>query len=284
MRTRFLSKCTNDEVESYLTRNDTIIVPVGVTEIHGGLPLDVETVLPEAIALRMAEEADALVLHNLPYFYAGGTTIARGTVQVSNRTSSAYLLEIAESLLRQGFRRQIWTSFHGPSSVYIAPVIRDFFEKHKVPILYVDGIQVMSNDGSFAALMSAMGEGEDPLTDMFLGAYDILGRLEDVPLTTPETAHWATKPGSSTAFAQKLFATAYASESIAFYFGELTDHRPTANINTPEDRQERANRGRATIENLVGNLNVPELVATLLSLDEFTQAQMERYPSTRKLS
>ena len=36
-------------------RNDIIIVPVGTTEMHGGLPLDCETVLSEAIALKMAE-------------------------------------------------------------------------------------------------------------------------------------------------------------------------------------------------------------------------------------
>lgn len=35
MRTRFLSKLTNGEVEEYLQRNDLIFVPVGVTETHG---------------------------------------------------------------------------------------------------------------------------------------------------------------------------------------------------------------------------------------------------------
>jgi creatinine amidohydrolase/Fe(II)-dependent formamide hydrolase-like protein len=52
MRTRFLSKMTNGEVEEYLNRNDIIYVPVGVTETHGALPLDSETVLAEAIAKR----------------------------------------------------------------------------------------------------------------------------------------------------------------------------------------------------------------------------------------
>ena len=35
MRTRFLSKLTNGEVEEYLKGNDMIYVPVGVTETHG---------------------------------------------------------------------------------------------------------------------------------------------------------------------------------------------------------------------------------------------------------
>ena len=39
MRTRILGKMLNTEVQDYLQRNDIIIVPVGTTEMHGGLPL-----------------------------------------------------------------------------------------------------------------------------------------------------------------------------------------------------------------------------------------------------
>ena len=82
MRTRILPKMLNTEVEQYLERNDVIIVPVGTVELHGGFPLDSETVISEAFALKMAEAADGLVLTGLPYFYAGATAMARGTTQV----------------------------------------------------------------------------------------------------------------------------------------------------------------------------------------------------------
>ena len=55
MRTRILGKMLNSEVQDYLQRNDIIIVPVGTTEMHGGFPLDCETVISEAFALKMAE-------------------------------------------------------------------------------------------------------------------------------------------------------------------------------------------------------------------------------------
>ena len=45
MRTRIIPKMLNDEVEEYLTRNDIVIVPVGTVEMHGGFPLDSETVV-----------------------------------------------------------------------------------------------------------------------------------------------------------------------------------------------------------------------------------------------
>ena len=34
LRSRFLSKLTNTEVEKYLEQNDIIIVPVGTVEMH----------------------------------------------------------------------------------------------------------------------------------------------------------------------------------------------------------------------------------------------------------
>ena len=61
MRTRIIPKMLNDEVEEYLTRNDIVIVPVGTVEMHGGFPLDSETVVSEAFALKMAEACDGLV-------------------------------------------------------------------------------------------------------------------------------------------------------------------------------------------------------------------------------
>lgn len=73
LRTRFLPKLLNSEVDEYLKSNDIIIVPVGTVEMHGGLPLDSETVISEAFALKMAEACDGLVLTGLPYFYAGAT-------------------------------------------------------------------------------------------------------------------------------------------------------------------------------------------------------------------
>src|SRR5881392_763513 len=113
MRTRFLPKLTNGEVEEYLNRNDLIFVPVGVTETHGALPLDSETVVAEAIALKLAEEVDGLVLPNLPYFCPGATPTGRGTVQMSIKDGMGYLSKIAKSLLKQGFRRQVYVTAHG---------------------------------------------------------------------------------------------------------------------------------------------------------------------------
>ena len=129
MRTRILPKMLNKEVQDYLQRNDVIIVPVGTVEMHGGFPLDCETVISEAYALKMAEACDGLVLTGLPYFYAGATASGRGTVQVSIRQGIDYLGAVARSLLRLGFKRQVYLSFHGPAHMTICPMIRYFYDE-----------------------------------------------------------------------------------------------------------------------------------------------------------
>ena len=75
LRTRFLPKLLNSEVDEYLKSNDIIIVPVGTVEMHGGLPLDSETVISEAFALKMAEACDGLVVGSPVYYASANATL-----------------------------------------------------------------------------------------------------------------------------------------------------------------------------------------------------------------
>ena len=111
MRSRYLTTLTNFEVETYLQRNDIVYVPIGNVQAHGVLPVDCEYVAAEALAVKMAEETDGLVAPYLQFTYPGDGAIGRGTVEVSPTDGLAYLKAIARSLLRQGFKRQIWVTF-----------------------------------------------------------------------------------------------------------------------------------------------------------------------------
>src|SRR6516225_11250953 len=137
MRTRYFTSLTNPEVEAYLKRNDVIFVPVGTSESFGTMPNDMEYTMAEAYALKMAEEADGLVLQHVIYFYPGVTVTGAGSVYVPEDLGEAYLKAIAHSLLRQGFRRQIYLSAHGPSDQFVSAMVRQFFEETKDPILYI---------------------------------------------------------------------------------------------------------------------------------------------------
>lgn len=249
----------NSEVEAYLQQNDIIIVPVGTVEMHGGFPLDSETVISEAYALKMAEACDGLVLCGLPYFYAGATASGRGTVQVSIRQGIDYLSAIAHSLLRQGFKRQIYISFHGPAHMTCSPMVRDFFDDTGIPILYMDlTMQMMKNA---ADLFQSM----DSFHAITVGAYQIMGRLEDVPLTC-EYAH--SDPQTCAPF-NDLFSLAYQSAAIGYCFADPKDHMATPAIPDEAARKALADEGEQLICQLVQRMDMPHIAAQMKELKDY---------------
>ena len=267
MRTRILGKMLNSEVQDYLQRNDIIIVPVGTTEMHGGLPLDCETVLSEAMALKMAESCDGLVLTGLPYFYAGATASGRGTVEVSVRQGIDYLGAIARSLLRLGFKRQVYISFHGPAHMTICPMLRDFYDETGVPILYLDCMIHLNKCRDIFPSMAA-------LNDIFVGAYQIMGRLEDIPLVTG----YADFKAQSCAPFNDLFALGFQSAAVGYCFGENGDHAPTADIPDEATRNAMAVSGADIICKMVERMNMPHVVEQLRKLEQYGLENEQKYP------
>ena len=268
MRTRILGKMLNSEVQDYLQRNDVIIIPVGTTEMHGGFPLDCETVISEAFCLKMAEACDGLVLTGLPYFYAGATASGRGTVQVTVRQGIDYLGAIARSLLRLGFKRQVYLSFHGPAHMTICPMIRDFYDETGVPALYMD-------------CMMQVGRNQDILTNfiqdfhaMTVGAYKIMNRIDDVPLVT---GYQHTNPQSCAPF-QDLFSLGYQSAAVGYCFQENGDHMSTPDIPDIETRDAMADRGAELICKMVERMDMSHVVEQLRKLEEYGLENEKKYP------
>ena len=173
MRSRSLATLTNTEVETYLNRNDIIYIPVGNVEVHGGFPEDCEYVGPLAFAQKMAEETDGLVFPYLAYFFPGGTVVGKGTVYVTPSEGLAYLKAISRSLLRQGFRRQIFLTDHGPSPQTLSPLVREIFDETNDPILYIE-------------LGGLMRKVHADFNKVLFGAYSVVGRLEDIPLNVTQ--------------------------------------------------------------------------------------------------
>ena len=268
LRTRFLPKMLNSEAEEYLSQNDIIIVPVGTVEMHGGFPLDSETVISEAYALKMAESCDGLVLSGLPYFYAGATPSGRGTVQVSIRQGIDYLSAIAHSLLRQGFKRQIYVSFHGPAHMTCSPMVRDFFDETGVPILYMDLTMQMTR--SATDLFQSL----DSFHAITVGAYKMLGRLQDVPLTSAYTHQ---EPQTCAPF-NDLFGLAYQSAAIGYCFADPKDHMSTTAVPDEAARDRLAAEGEALIEELVKRMDMPHVVSQMQKLKAYNDAVAAERP------
>jgi len=267
MRTRILRKLLNSEVQEYLKRNDVIIVPVGTVEMHGGMPLDCETVLPEAFAVKMAEACDGLVLTDLLYFYAGATAAGRGTVQVSVREGIDYLMAIARSLLRQGFKRQIYISFHGPAALTCSAVARDFFDETGVSVLYTD---LTGPAFKFVDYRDPVQRAR--LNNLFVGGYKIMNKLHEVPLVT-EYEHSNPQTCANIKVVE-------GSGSVGYYFMADEDHTSTPAIPDEATRQAMADDGAELIEQIVASMDMPGIVESLRDLEAYNAKVMQERPWT----
>jgi len=190
MRTRALNEMTNHEVQEYLKRNDVIFIPVGTVEMHNPYPVDCEHVMAEAWAKLFAEQFDCVYMPHLMYFASGGTDSMPGTVKMSMIDSMRYLYALSRSLLAQGFKRQVFIPGHGPSTLFIHPVIHQILDDTKVPMLHLEPYTLFSKKGVLPPRKMGFGPRvRKPLSDdegmgdhaQMLGAYKIIGRLNSVP-------------------------------------------------------------------------------------------------------
>lgn len=270
LRSHFLNQLVNDEVEAYLEEKDAIIVPFGPTELHGGMPLDCETVISEALALLLAEQTDTLILPHLPYIYSGATASAKGTIQLTVKESSDMLYGIAKSLLQSGFKKQIYISLHGPSHIAIGPVVRDFFDETGVSILYIDGMTAVQNSGVFNDKDNLMYI----FDSMIVGAYKLRNRLDDILLTSD---YAKPKPNSTEVFAH-LQAQALQSGAVGFYFKEHSDHMATSAIPDEKTRDQMAEDGIKWLKQMADAIDFPLILKQMEVHENYLKEVYERYP------
>jgi creatinine amidohydrolase len=275
MRTRLLCSLTNIEIEEYLRRNDIIIVPIGPIEVNGARPVDVEYVGPLAYAIKIAEKVDALVLEHMVFAYPGGTTSGRGSVYVSPSDWAEFIKTIATSLLRQGFKTQIYVTGHGPSHSFMDTFLFEFLAENKVAVLHM-------SMGTVASNLKLETKAERGAT--MLGSYSIVGRLNDVPLTTelkdvsqPNlTTYVPGSPLPPTKLASGKVNTSYA---VAWYYNSPYDHGgvPKPDASTVAERDSLAKIGVAYITEVVDKMDAPGIVKALREHQKYIEEVSKKY-------
>jgi creatinine amidohydrolase len=285
MRTRLLTSLTGYEVADYLKRSDVIFVPVGPTEINGGNPTDVEYVIPLAYALKLAEKSDGLVLPYLSYFYPGSTTISPGTVMVSPEEGLAYLKVITRSLVRQGFRRIIFLTSHGPSGDTLGPLVREIFDQDHVPVVWMSTTvveqggrerpggrpgQASTRPSTPEALAEAMGQRKW----ITYGSYQIVGRLDDMPIDFSVPQHTFEADSGMAALSRHLLP---GQSDVGRFYSDTSEHGGWPTAVTSEQRTEWAKKGADLIESQVNAYDVAGLLEALRQHDQFTRTQEKKF-------
>src|SRR2546429_9820125 len=100
------------QLETYLTKDDRIVLPVGSTEQHAYLSLETDNILAERASVEAAEPLGVPVLPVIPYG-VNGFPAYPGSPSLTEATLIAVISEVVESLLGQGFQQILVVNGHG---------------------------------------------------------------------------------------------------------------------------------------------------------------------------
>ena len=126
----FLERMNYPEVEEYLKRKDTVILPVGSTENHGRhMPLGTDTLIPQRIAELFNAECDAVIAPTLPYGATDDLYGFPGTISLGVEGLRAVLSAICDQLYSYGFRHFIILNGHGGNRKSIEQVGHELYRR-----------------------------------------------------------------------------------------------------------------------------------------------------------
>ena len=146
-----MKKMTWKEYEA--KKDKVLILPIGSTEQHGPhLPLSVDTVIAEEIALKFAQKIDGIVAPALSYGYkskplSGGGPLFPGTIDINGIT----VMKLVEDLLEEYIKDEITKIFilnaHFENEAFILESVDLVSQRHpEVTIIESNWWDVLSQE------------------------------------------------------------------------------------------------------------------------------------------
>ena len=266
LHTRDATRLSEVQIAAQLERNDIIFIPIGAVEANGIMPSDRDYVSALGFAMAMAEETGGLYAPGLVHSFPGTTVVGQSTIYMSPSEGLAFSMTLARSLLRQGFRRQVWISIsHGPAALTAGTLARQFFEEERVPILYIDLDQHMVK----------LGISRHDRSHTIYGAHALTGRLEDIPLAGDYSSnimeHASDAPENEGL--AKLQQLGYSgSLTLGSWIADVLAHGGSLPLaQTAAERRQLGEKGEAQIRAIVKKMRLPEAMEALREHDRFTQ-------------
>lgn len=130
-----------DQLREQARRDAIVILPVASLEQHGPhLPVEVDSILGETVAIRSAAKAVAnghptLVLPVLWTGLSEHHMSFGGTITLDNATFAALIEGVVRSVLRHGFRRIVLLNAHGGNENALRSITDDLTPRLGVPIV-----------------------------------------------------------------------------------------------------------------------------------------------------
>jgi creatinine amidohydrolase len=159
--TVFLGEMTNPEVEAFLQKHHTVIIPTGATEQHGPHgPLLTDVLIPQEIARRVAPQIGAVVAPPINYALSYPHVGFTGLVHIRIPTFLALVEDLCTAYAASGFKRIIFLNGHYDNTYAIAygcAMAADKLPKDvkAFPINYWDGMSA-AEAGEFFTLKTGL--------------------------------------------------------------------------------------------------------------------------------
>jgi creatinine amidohydrolase len=267
LHTRDVTRLSEPQVAEQLKRSDVIFIPIGSVETNGIIPSDSNYTSALGFAMAMAEETGGLYFPGLIHSFPGTTVVGASSVYMTPSQGVTFLKIVARSLLRQGFRRQVYlSSGHGPAPLTGATLVREFFEETHVPILYIE----------MGGHLRALEISREEMSKAVYGCHSIAGRLIDMPLRGDYGAKESgpAQPVPENPGLAKLSKMRYTgSLALGSWIADVMAHGGGGS-NLPADAAEReawGKEGEAQVRAAIKKMQLNEAMAALREHDEFTQ-------------
>jgi len=126
----YLAEMNYLQVEDYLKRSDTILIPIGSLENHGKhMPLGTDTMIPDKIAQLINEKSNILIAPTINYGATDDLVGFPGTVSLGVEGLISLLRTIVDQFYRYGFRHFMILNGHGGNNASIQAVGMHLYRK-----------------------------------------------------------------------------------------------------------------------------------------------------------
>jgi creatinine amidohydrolase len=116
------------EVETYLKKDDRLLLVLGATEQHGYISIGADVKIPLSIADAASQQAGVLVAPPLNFGCSSYFTKYPGTISLRVKTLVDVVEDMVRSLYNQGFKRLVIVNGHGgnkPAKVSLGDVVNE---------------------------------------------------------------------------------------------------------------------------------------------------------------
>jgi len=149
-----LCEVTTNDVQDYLTRSRTILLPFGSTEQHGPhLPIGTDTFISEALAREAGNRSGVMVGPTLPVGFSPGLhSHFAGTVSFKAATYLPVIEDMLDSLLAAGFADFLILTGHGMNYGPLKTALMDLLDQRDARAILLgywelDEIQPLVEEG-----------------------------------------------------------------------------------------------------------------------------------------